>query len=257
MMKSESYAFWAVIEHFQGMLGNDGHYLAQIRESGGRLSTDLAVTIAKDYSVARTIHKYVKAENEPVLGISSLVFDIEELASNWPTDLFDRAKACCKIAEHHSERQTGKKKSTPYSGVTKIMWFLRPHGWTMFDSLAQFGLTGPGAGSKCVEAFYQALEKENFFETCAEVQDILDKQGLKWLYAERVVDKFLMFRGSQWKDSEPTYFRRARTRGERFLDVLDHHLQASDARKRLECAAAQIGEIFPNSRFDTCWVKAR
>jgi hypothetical protein len=267
-MTQDRYAYWAVIEHVQGMIGNDGEYRRQIGESC-RFPDGLATRIAQDFGVIRNIQP---VNSDKTSGIDHLVAELHALADTWPTTLQERAKMCCAIATRHrcaqkkhkaqqpKEDERDRKKGgdgsmAPYSGITKLMWFLRPEGWTMFDSLAQSGLSGQGTSEKNVIKFFKALEDKGFAEKRDKVRDLCEEATLSWLYAERIIDKFLLFRGSVLSGNESAYLMWAQKRGAHFLERMQH--EAPSFHKKIVKLAKSVARELPNNSFETDWVIGR
>lgn len=184
MTAEPSRAFNAVLEHHRCWVFNDGAYLSMVREVG--LTSDIAGKIAHEYQVIRNIGKeHLVAKLAAVL---AAVSDEE-----WGTSLSERRAICQKLGESH---QSGGGYHNPWSGITKLMWFLRPEGWTMYDSLACKGLVGANKGSF---AFYEKLDDCGFIECAATITNECRALDLP-LFGERVIDKFLMLRGMSQTD---------------------------------------------------------
>jgi len=81
---------------------------------------------------------------------------------------------------------------TPYSAVSKLMWFLAPTGWTMYDSQALTALGLPSYGEKPFLAFYERSDAADFAETAKAAQRVLGAKGLPAHLAERSIDFLLM-----------------------------------------------------------------
>lgn len=77
------------------------------------------------------------------------------------------------------------------------MWFLQPHGWTMFDNLAAQGL---GIGYKNnnqrrMLKFYETLNDRGFEAVAAAIGVQIDGGAFDFLWPERILDKYLMQHG--------------------------------------------------------------
>lgn len=182
-------AWWAVIEHHRTWIAADGCYRREIEGCG--LTPELARHIAREYRVARTIGAVVVANS----GVSALVEAIK--ASPWPDTMEDRAKRCIEIADEHKTKSKtlgqGQKWHAPISAVTKLMWFLRPDGWTMFDRFARMGLIG---NRNDPIQFYRKLAAIDFTSLCDQLHVMCRRESFPDLYGERIVDKCLMFQGA-------------------------------------------------------------
>lgn len=187
MTAERSRAFNAVLEHHRCWVFNDGACLRSVDSDG--LAPPIAYTIAKYYGVARNIGNRERVAE--LAGAISAVTDEE-----WQGSLVSREKLCRNLGEAHKKGAKGKKHHLPISGITKLMWFLRPDGWTMFDSLACKGLVGANKGSF---AFYEKLDQCGFIECAATITNECRALDLP-LFGERVIDKFLMLRGMSLTD---------------------------------------------------------
>ncbi len=169
-------------------MATDGCYRKEIEDRG--LTPELASHISREYRVARTIGAV-----ETDSGISALVRAIN--ASAWPDTLEDRAQLCIAIAHEHRKKSEalgkGQKWHAPVSAVTKLMWFLRPSGWTMFDRFARMGLIG---NRNDPLQFYRKLAEIDFTSLCDQLHLECRGKGFSDLYGERIIDKCLMFHGA-------------------------------------------------------------
>jgi hypothetical protein len=181
-------AYWAVIEHHRVWWAADGPIHRKI-EQDGKLLVDVASLIARDYRVARTITSVDDGKGNKTSSLPELVAAIN--AANWPISLAERAATCISIAENHAKATKG---ATPTSAVTKLMWFLRPSGWTMFDKFARIGLIGSNNDAR---AFYTALDGANFVKRSQDLKALCSKHGFGKLWGERIIDKFLMLHGAR------------------------------------------------------------
>ena len=251
-------AYYATLEHAQWILGTDGQYLHQI---GKCKDVQAASRMLRDYNVARTI--WGKG------GLPVLVQEVfDKLKSeSWPDDLMDRARWCASAAKSNAEQSSVTSKRTqgaPYSAVTKLCWFLRPSGWTMYDQFACLGLTGSKGANACerFESFYDALHETGFTEKAACANQIVkDRFECNIFFAERIIDKFLMIRGKIWSQKNLDVGMKVRKQltcnNQLFLDNLLRISGASDTSigKRIDQLATKISEILPNDSFKTDYVE--
>lgn len=254
-------AYYATLEHAKWMLGTDGQYLSQISE---HKSVEAATRMMRDYNVARTIWG-----KGGLPDFANSVF--KKIGSiGWPEDLEDRAAWCADVADENRDskpvKSVGRKQGAPYSAATKLCWFICPKGWTMFDRFARLGLTNltGSNGRERFLSFYRALEKTGFSEKARSLNRIIhDDLGFERLYAERIIDSFLMMRGQIWsaKDCE-VRATEIRQHNQLFLDNL-LALEGSGASQdqllgnRLAELATKMGEALPNNSFETRYVKNR
>ena len=91
----------------------------------------------------------------------------------------------------------------PISAATKVLWFLRPRGWTMFDRWAALGVLGRHANNlKCMEDFYKTLEDRGFDACLQSLREELQGSPFGAQLAERVIDKYLFLVGFSRKGAE-------------------------------------------------------
>ena len=230
--------YWALIEHHRYWLSNDGIYVREIRENGA-LMMPVSQRIVREYGVARNIGMINGVDGNQVNGLQRLVDDINN--SPWPDGLVDRANCCIALADAHHERCIAERRHRPISAVSKLMWFLRPDGWTMFDRYARIGLIGNDNNPL---AFYEALEQRNFQDVAANITNICRNHGFG-LFGERVIDKLLLFRGANAaQDGGENYYVTAQTLNHWHLQLLPE-----DYRKRLIALATEVAEALLPTEF--------
>ncbi len=78
------------------------------------------------------------------------------------------------------------------SAATKIMWFLRPDRWTMFDSYAAKGM-----GVSSADHFYSALDSNGFSTAIDRLGAVIAQSEWTSLPATKVIDFYLMQRGNR------------------------------------------------------------
>ncbi|MBN9145176.1 MULTISPECIES: hypothetical protein [unclassified Novosphingobium] len=234
---ANSAAYWAVIEHHRTWIAGDGiHFLQIHRDHGGTMPLNIAQRIANDYGVIRTIGSHMSGNDKQAL--PNLLNRISQ--AEWPDCLIKRAEVCLKIAKEHREvrkEEVNKKSHAPVSGVTKIMWFIRPKGWTMFDRFARIGLIG---GQNSAMAFYKQLSNSGFLDLAYEINNLCRFHGFNDLWGERIIDKFLLARGS-WPSRVNGFdggLAEAKVVGNWYL-----HMQHPDVEKRLVSLAADVAQI--------------
>jgi len=157
------YRFWLITDHnLTQMVGKNGMNGASV------------ASIANQYSFSRTIENGTAAR---------LAETVTALASVWPTTMRDRAEECISIGEAVGT----------YSGASKLMWFLKPDGWTPYDSYAAKALRcGYGPSPTKMRQFYSQFEKlQDKTDGLAELVDKIEPR----LHVERVLDQFLVLHG--------------------------------------------------------------
>lgn len=114
--------------------------------------------------------------------------------TSWPDDLTGRAAWCRDQAE--ALRTSLSLPHVAHSAVSKLAWFLRPAGWTLYDSYARKALHVRGVhGAGPFTSFYDTLSINGFAEAAGKIDAIL--AGTVWsdLRGARVLDAYLMDKG--------------------------------------------------------------
>ncbi|MEO9900515.1 MAG: hypothetical protein ABJF28_06935 [Nisaea sp.] len=94
-----------------------------------------------------------------------------------------------------------------FSAISKFMWFLRPKGWTPFDTYSSTSLgVGTTHGDPPIRFadFYAKLHRRNFSGVSVAIQSALNNAGFSYLYGERVIDKALLLAGApgtRWRSN--------------------------------------------------------
>lgn len=178
---------WAVIEHYRLWLFFDGLEIARIRENDDKLTPPAVQRIAQEYNVLQSTPK----------GTSKLRMakNIVRLLSgenrDHPSSLLARAERCAWLAKE--AKRLGYVKNREASAMTKLMWFLKPGGWTMFDRYAAdaIGTNKYPSPIDRMEEFYSNLSERDFESAARRLGSALRENGWCGLHGERVVDKFL------------------------------------------------------------------
>lgn len=189
----------AVHEHFVTSLGLDGLERQRLQNGNGQLDAAAIRRIAVEYLVNRGIRRMDDEEVEDI-NAAELACLINSLANNWPETLTERFEACAHVARQAA--YDALTRGILISAVTKFMWFLQPDGWTMFDNKAAKGLGVNGVGVARAEAFYQSLAHRNFPEVSKNIKPVIKQSNFEHLYAERIIDKFLMLASDVGTDNE-------------------------------------------------------
>lgn len=185
--------YWAVIEHYRSWLIDDGVLLKRLSQSGGKLDAVGVRRIAKIYKVNRGIPKGDSGSDRVAAWIADR---LNNEAAAWPGNLNDRARRCAEISAE--AKNGGHVEKEIVSLVTKLMWFLRPKGWTVFDRLASqgIGIKETRAPDR-MEAFYRKLSESGFDKQADLINNMLKYTPFQHLFGERVIDKFLVLCGSE------------------------------------------------------------
>ncbi len=161
-----------------------------LRLNNGPMTADAARRIAKIYSVARNI-----PQNPPDLNVanySQVAAALNALSNAWPNTLVGRAEACDAAAGALQFP------AIPRSAFSKLMWFLKPEGWTLFDSYAARGAgIGGIPGAVSFVQFYTRLQGAQFGQMAANFWNTLASHQLPPSLAERIVDWALMQAGGR------------------------------------------------------------
>ncbi|MEX1303688.1 MAG: hypothetical protein WEA84_00805 [Rhodovibrionaceae bacterium] len=113
----QAYWFWRYFDEIE---------LKRLQKVDNKHDADSVSRIGNIYSVSRSLPK---AKREKVADC------INELAGKFPgKTLTERAQLCLDAARSINS------KKLPRSGVSKLVWFVAPSDWTMFDSYAHKGV---------------------------------------------------------------------------------------------------------------------
>jgi hypothetical protein len=217
----EAELYWSLIKYTRAWWATDGARLNVVRGYQG-LNTHLIRSIADEYNVVRSLpggydisdenheqsqkKKRVKftEQNDPVAVQIRTVLDAH--LKEWRGDLNDKAKICIticnalrKINVSESEKEVYALRNNALSAVSKLVWFLRPAEWTMYDRFACAGLFGEikTTNETTFEKFYGALQNVNFLGYEKTLNQHLEKTIFKGIPASRVLDTLLMERASE------------------------------------------------------------
>jgi len=110
--------------------------------------------------------------------------------------LGDRAKRLARLIDENAA--AGKINASPISAMTKLLWFAKPDGWTMFDQYAALAVMAEHASSTAfMKNFYTVLDRRGFTRLVDNVRGAL-RHPFHPLLAERVIDKFLFIHGVRY-----------------------------------------------------------
>ena len=190
--------YQATVEHFRNSFGLDGHERLRLQQEP--LDGVAVRRIAKEYKFIQWIprdkgqHADVNAD-----GVAQIV---NQALPNWPQGLDARSAFC---AARANQALGAKYTVNPLmSGMTKLLWFVRPDGWTIYDRFAATGL-GLGNADAITKAthFYDNLNRRGFDEFAAEINGTLTQHGFDTLFGERIIDKLLMLAGGAGQGVQP------------------------------------------------------
>jgi hypothetical protein len=170
--------------------------LADIQSNG--LTGSAVAAIAKEYIVIRTLPKDTTPDKDQHYSkIAKLITRDTKGFEN--LTLSEKASVCKSIANQLSYQQRNGRRVSPASAVSKLIWFLHPAGWTMYDEFAANALVkkqSPTADR--MVAFYQALESRGFTAALDKAQKCLDKISFPGLHASRIIDQVLWLIGCKY-----------------------------------------------------------
>ncbi|MBX3452709.1 MAG: hypothetical protein KF777_24450 [Planctomycetaceae bacterium] len=187
---AERPVYWATLAYARWWLTINGILLRKVERDG--LTPDLLRTILINYDVNRAVST-ANAENfiAHVVGIQAI----------WPSDLIGRAKACAALAK--DAKRLGWTAKEHASAATKVMWFLEPDDWTVFDSYAATGAGVSKAltGVDRMLAFYDKLDQLDFCRRASAMQSIVAQSSFPGMSAARVLDSYLMALGGRGRSA--------------------------------------------------------
>lgn len=176
----------ATIERARWWLNVDAPLLRKI-EHDGELTSETVLEIATIYKVRRNLG--------PKECLKEVASYLSEVTKNWPDALLRRASICIESAA--SLKKQHDLHHTPYSAVTKLAWFLRPSGWTVYDRYAWESACGDGTtGHQKIQGFYDNLERQGFSQAAIQIESILQNTEWSGLSGARVLDAFMMLKGN-------------------------------------------------------------
>ncbi|MFC5373813.1 hypothetical protein ACFPIF_14700 [Brevundimonas faecalis] len=183
--------YWATLGYARWWLMIDGLLLKKVRRDGLTPKTLRAILI--NYDV-----------NRAVSDANALRFIDHVHAANatWPDDLLGRSQVCAGFAR--DAKALGLTTKEHASAATKVMWFLQPNGWTLFDSYAATGagISKALTGVDRMLAFYERLDERGFCDVAEVMQREVERSVLPDISAARILDSMLMASGGRGNESE-------------------------------------------------------
>ncbi len=204
--------FWAAIDHCRTWKAFDGPVLDRVMRDGG-LTDYTAAAIAIEYNLMNSLPwRGGFARFDRIAAI------VNEAAAPVADDAPMAGKRDAVVSLAQRLQREFSLPTCPYSASSKLFWFVRPSGWTMFDKHAFNGLFDRSRGrGKDVPAFYDYLIEADFPGLSARVTAQGASRGVK-LRGDQVLDKFLMFRGME-KKSGATFRDRIKADCQKFLEA--------------------------------------
>lgn len=185
--------YWALVDHARGWISSDAFRVKLVQLNGDRLNEKLVRRIARDYAVGRGIVASENGDDAAGKGIARLANNALE---QWGPTLCERAEACSRLASKFQDK--GYTHKYEASLATKLMWFLAPKGWTVFDRYAADAL---GTRNCSVDIrmplFYETLELNGFSDFSKKIQKRIKVSEYQHLHGTRVIDALLTRRGGR------------------------------------------------------------
>lgn len=235
-------SYWATVDFYRSFLFEDGPLLETIADNEGVLTPKTLSRIAVLYSVSRTIPSPPEGF-ERNHNIKLFARRVIELADHWPEDLLSRAEACRKAANDLAEQFELKDRTpgapirvrgAPHSAVTKMIWFLKPTGWTVYDRYAGDAVLLSGGNTEDRQRRFYSTIAQPLAHWSHELRGPVAALHPK-LHAERLIDKYLVLSGL-----DVAKRRDAVTANEHFVRLLPDAL-----RETLLTTAGQVAAILP------------
>lgn len=180
----------AVIEHLYQWWARDGLLYRRLRLPDGQIDPAVLRKIARAYGVSRGILEGQEASVGKLI-VTNL--------GNWPDDLVARAHVVRRIADEAKGNLT---RGLLLSAFSKLVWFVRPQGWTLYDSYARAGLNAPRNGDD-FDSYYIRLQDISFQMAMDLSRDVIARSAFPYLHPERIHDAYLMLCNKPLPDTLP------------------------------------------------------
>ena len=205
--------YWSTIGYLRTWWATDGAWVSLIEREGG-MTPELLSAIAKEYFIHRNIAGGVQ---EGASNITNICGMLNCNSRKWlSSSLLKRAELCHILTTKLKCKKYTR--SREFSAVSKFMWFIKPYGWTMYDSYASLGLNiDRSENADKFECFYKKLHDAKFSHLVANMQRKIENTEFTGLPATRIVDTLLMARGGRGGDTFSV------SSFEAFLQVLPSH----------------------------------
>lgn len=189
----------AVILEEQTWRAVNAPFMKELTEDGLGLTGDLVRRIAIEYGVSRGIRS--DKDDEDKTHATAVAAELDDLVKgDWPgKSLTEQAEACIDAATAlNGENHTN---GVQISAVTKLVWFLSPEGWTLFDKYASEAVGAKGSKNLAkAKDFYKKLDGRGFVKLAEDINLTLKDHSWDCRYAERIIDKFLWLNGAKETD---------------------------------------------------------
>ncbi|ASS56452.1 hypothetical protein [Rhizobium leguminosarum] len=185
------HGFWATVDHWRTWESFDGPVRAQIvrdRELTGYTTAAIAI----EYNLTNSLPW--KGGFARFDRVAQRVNRIAETVEDSATMAVKR-DAVVELAD--ALQMDFALPAVPSSAASKLFWFVRPTGWTMFDKHAFNALFDKRSENRRqdLKDFYDVLIEMEFSQLGETVSMLAASDGIS-LNGDRVLDKLLMLRGS-------------------------------------------------------------
>ncbi|WP_159946330.1 hypothetical protein [Rhizobium sp. 18065] len=211
-----SKAALALVQYHRWWLSYDLLHISRVTRQANRLSGACVRSIAKNYGVARGIRSSGKDahgnyDNLAAERIAALINHHSDMG-DFTGNLSSKFEICLNIVSELNPPERIEEAVTHndfVSGVTKLVWFVSPRHWTMFDSYAARAVktknsatghqTVPFSTKQRGIDFYKRLQFAGFETLATDVNHWLSDAPAPFhlLSGERVIDAYLWQHGAK------------------------------------------------------------
>jgi hypothetical protein len=223
----ENALYWATVGYARWWLAHDSGLRHHIVVENGKLTRESLAEISLIYKVARGFPSSADTSR-----VDAILDVVHKSAESWPETLIDRAQFCVELADALQSKELTR--SHQISAATKLMWFLRPKSWTVFDRFASIGMGigGNASAKKRMPRFYKALAEAGFEKSELDLSYLISQSDWNSLPAARVIDTFLMRRSGFTYGLNSTGAMRAFVDALPPKSALSLHLLATEAQSK-------------------------
>tara|TARA_R110000787_G_scaffold49111_5_gene117921 strand:- start:33014 stop:33775 length:762 start_codon:yes stop_codon:yes gene_type:complete len=180
----------AVVEHLRQWWGNDSLWLCSIGGAATKPPTFVNSAPLRQMAQAYNVGRGIRKNKE------SMVAELlESKLQGWPDGLIERAKIVKQTAQEACSKDYTR--GVLLSGFTKMFWFLKPAGWTMYDRFTQKALCAKVRNIDHYDSYYLRLQELDFDGTMEACRKVINGSPYDYLWPERILDKYLMLCGQQ------------------------------------------------------------
>ncbi|MWD28331.1 hypothetical protein E0K89_012665 [Aquicoccus sp. SCR17] len=206
-MKVGDLVRYALQEHALFWWGEDGVDYYELQANGGKYSRESVRKVSARYGVSRGILRNgplprEKTEKDCDLGAEGIANLVNQTILEWPTSTVERAEFVADLADQANE--DGLTKGRQISAFSKLVWFVRPECWVLYDSYVvnACGINASDPRDR-MTSYYAYLADNGFEDDCHAMRGILEKSRFfQSLWPERILDKALWIRGAKDTDAQ-------------------------------------------------------